>query len=86
MSSTYVTENEVFTGWSLITCSLPGPIGRPSIDADEPSCLCAEIGDDGQLVVTGWDDFAGEINIPIVAISALMAAHAEWVKTQKEKS
>lgn len=84
-----MTTRQVAEGWVLINWledfdedQTPWSPWRPQLDG--PKGLSAEVCDDGQMVVEGWDDDASRVRVPLAAISALMSAHAEWLKQTAE--
>lgn len=84
-----MTTREVGEGWVLIDWLQDFDDGmkayspwRPQLDG--PKGLIAEVDDNAQMVVEGWDDDCARVRVPLMAITALMSAHAERVKHTAE--
>jgi hypothetical protein len=66
---------KVGAGLTLETWPMLGALDRPAIDG--PADLTASVDDQGRLVVGGGGKAFCQVNLPLVAISALMEAHEE---------
>lgn len=83
-----MTTRQVADGWVLIDwlkdCDedqAPWSPWRPQLDG--PKGLSAEVSDD-EMVIEGWDSDARGVRVPLAAITALMSAHADWLKHTAE--
>lgn len=75
--------NPEFAEWALEVwgAEFGYPLSRPMLCG--PRQLRADIGDDGELCITGMDDqFA--VSVPMYAVCALMKAHSAWLAATRE--
>lgn len=69
---------KLIAGWTLETWPLASlPRHRPVLSG--PASLTASVDDEGRLVVDGGGRARCQVSAPLVAISALMEAHQEWM-------